>query len=156
MEEKWVMFNFHLCIYFKVTNAIKNSLLYNPSGQPKDGPMGISIALSPTQGSPTFSKTAITNASFRTKRLPGKVSAHCKRACLYLIANVTILKSVSGIYILVTNSKEVDHAVQWKVIKSQFESQRPLRHLSSSQLIPQVILFTYTLPCCHQLWEKAS
>jgi len=47
-------------------------LLVNPSGQPKDGPMGISIALSPTQGNPAFSKDAITNASFRARRLPGK------------------------------------------------------------------------------------
>jgi len=55
-----------------VTNAIRNSLIVNPSGQPKDGPMGISIALSPTQGNPAFTKDAITNASFRARRLPGK------------------------------------------------------------------------------------
>lgn len=59
------------CLYLQVTNAIKNSLQFNPSGQPTDGPMGISIALSPTQGNPTFKKNAITNASFRAKKLPG-------------------------------------------------------------------------------------
>lgn len=58
------------CDVLLVTNAIQNSLRYNPSGQPQDGPMGISIALSPTQGNPAFSKHAITNASFRTKKLP--------------------------------------------------------------------------------------
>ena len=55
----------------KVTNAVKNSLRFNPIGQLKDGPMGISIALSPTQGNLAFSKDAITNASFRARKLPG-------------------------------------------------------------------------------------
>ena len=58
-------------IYFQVTSAIRNSLQYNPSGQPEDGPMGISIALSPTEHNASFRKDAITNASFRTKRMPG-------------------------------------------------------------------------------------
>lgn len=51
-----------------MTNAVKNSLRFN---QLKDGPMGISIALSPTQGNLAFSKDAITNASFRARKLPG-------------------------------------------------------------------------------------
>ena len=59
-----------------VTNAIRNSLQYNPSGQPEDGPMGIAIALSPSQtANPALLKDAITNASFRTKRLPGNMRA---------------------------------------------------------------------------------
>jgi hypothetical protein len=51
-----------------VTNAVMNSLRFNPSGQPEDGPMGISIALQNT----AIKKDAITNASFRAKKLPGK------------------------------------------------------------------------------------
>lgn len=83
-----------------VTNAIKNSLLANASGkqcedwrrtcvfewidielilgcyshetgQPSDGPMGISVALTPSTHTVTVSKSMITNASFRTKKLPG-------------------------------------------------------------------------------------
>lgn len=74
-----------------VTNAIKNSLQANPSGkslkilikfwiififlsgQPSDGPMGISVALTPSTTTVTVSKSMITNASFRTKKLPGKL-----------------------------------------------------------------------------------
>lgn len=41
-------------------------------GQPCDGPMGISVALSPATTTVTMSKSMITNASFRTKKLPGK------------------------------------------------------------------------------------
>ncbi|RWS09683.1 hyccin-like isoform X2 [Dinothrombium tinctorium] len=59
-------------------DVLMNSLRVNPSGQPRDGPMGISVALSPT--STTFSsatsgvsKAAITNASFRTKKLPDDI-----------------------------------------------------------------------------------
>jgi len=55
----------------QVTNAIRNSLDMTSAAQPMDGPMGISIALSPAQGNPAFNKDAITNASFRAKRLPG-------------------------------------------------------------------------------------
>lgn len=33
--------------------------------------MGISVALSPATTTPTISKSMITNASFRTKKLPG-------------------------------------------------------------------------------------
>lgn len=40
-------------------------------GQPCDGPMGISVALSPATATVTVSKSMITNASFRTKKLPG-------------------------------------------------------------------------------------
>lgn len=54
-----------------VTNAIRNSLHANPSGQPSDGPMGISVALTPATATVTVSKSMITNASFRTKKLPG-------------------------------------------------------------------------------------
>ncbi|KAG0729807.1 hypothetical protein GWK47_029592 [Chionoecetes opilio] len=54
-----------------MTNGIKNSLKVNPSGQPSDGPMGISVALTPSTTTNTpLSKTFITNASFRTKKLP--------------------------------------------------------------------------------------
>ncbi|XP_058466660.1 hyccin isoform X2 [Malaya genurostris] len=53
-----------------VTNAIRNSLHANPSGQPSDGPMGISVALTPATATVTVSKSMITNASFRTKKLP--------------------------------------------------------------------------------------
>lgn len=76
-----------------VSNAIRNSLHANPSGnfiqfstikhninricicgsgQPSDGPMGISVALTPSTTTVTVSKSMITNASFRTKKLPGK------------------------------------------------------------------------------------
>ncbi|KAG8186061.1 hypothetical protein JTE90_005414 [Oedothorax gibbosus] len=55
-----------------VTNAIRNSLKSNQSGQPCDGPMGISIALSPTTVVSTVSR-AITNASFRAKKLPDDI-----------------------------------------------------------------------------------
>ncbi|XP_064474513.1 hyccin-like isoform X2 [Ornithodoros turicata] len=56
-----------------VTNAIKNSLQVHPSGHPADGPMGISIAMSPTTSTTTLSKAIITNASFRTKKLPDDI-----------------------------------------------------------------------------------
>lgn len=78
-----------------VTNAIKNSLQANPSGmklssnlncnflnlflrlgQPSDGPMGISVALTPSTTTVTVSKSMITNASFRTKKLPGESIFH--------------------------------------------------------------------------------
>ncbi|XP_013783085.1 hyccin-like isoform X2 [Limulus polyphemus] len=57
----------------QVTNAIKNSLKVNPSGQPKDGPMGISVALSPSSNQSTLFKGAVTNASFRTRKLPDDI-----------------------------------------------------------------------------------
>ncbi|XP_071871865.1 PI4KA lipid kinase complex subunit hyccin isoform X3 [Bombus fervidus] len=53
-----------------VTNAIRNSASTGPSGQPNDGPIGISVALSPATATATVSKSMITNASFRTKKLP--------------------------------------------------------------------------------------
>ncbi|GFY37644.1 hyccin [Trichonephila inaurata madagascariensis] len=56
----------------EVTNAIRNSLKGNQSGQPCDGPMGISVALSPTTVVSTVSR-AITNASFRAKKLPDDI-----------------------------------------------------------------------------------
>ena len=52
--------------------------------------MGISIALSPTQGNPAFSKDAITNASFRARRLPGKCQQNNK-TCY----TVNLIRSVS-------------------------------------------------------------
>ncbi|XP_046563578.1 protein FAM126B-like [Haliotis rubra] len=57
-----------------VTSAILNSLKYNPSGQPQDGPMGISIALSSSSSTSGLAKSALTNASFRTKKLPDDIS----------------------------------------------------------------------------------
>ncbi|XP_055606530.1 hyccin isoform X1 [Uranotaenia lowii] len=56
-----------------VTNAIRNSLHANPSGQPSDGPMGISVALTPATTTVTVSKSMITNASFRAKKLPDDI-----------------------------------------------------------------------------------
>nr|XP_034190503.1 hyccin isoform X1 [Osmia lignaria] len=53
-----------------VTNAIRNSASSGPSGQPTDGPIGISVALSPATATATVSKSMITNASFRAKKLP--------------------------------------------------------------------------------------
>lgn len=41
-------------------------------GQPSDGPMGLSVALSPATNTVSMSKSMITNASFRTKKLPGE------------------------------------------------------------------------------------
>ncbi|CAL1266280.1 unnamed protein product [Larinioides sclopetarius] len=55
-----------------VTSAIRNSLKTNQSGQPIDGPMGISVALSPTTVVSSVSR-AITNASFRAKKLPDDI-----------------------------------------------------------------------------------
>ncbi|KZC04780.1 Hyccin [Dufourea novaeangliae] len=52
-----------------VTNAIRNSASSGPSGQLSDGPIGVSVALSPS-ATATVSKSMITNASFRTKKLP--------------------------------------------------------------------------------------
>ncbi|KAG6457411.1 hypothetical protein O3G_MSEX010289 [Manduca sexta] len=56
-----------------VTSAVINSLKNNASGQPCDGPMGISVALSPATTTVTMSKSMITNASFRTKKLPDDI-----------------------------------------------------------------------------------
>ncbi|XP_077271853.1 PI4KA lipid kinase complex subunit hyccin isoform X1 [Temnothorax americanus] len=57
-----------------VTNAIRNSASSGAPGQPNDGPIGISVALSPaTTTTPTVSKSMITNASFRTKKLPDDI-----------------------------------------------------------------------------------
>lgn len=77
-----------------VTNAIRNSANSGPSGkylvfirkycvfdifiniyvilgQSSDGSIGICVALSSVTATPTISKSMITNASFRTKKLPG-------------------------------------------------------------------------------------
>lgn len=58
-----------------VTSAVRNSLHANPSGQPSDGPMGLSVALTPSTNTVTtaVSKSMITNASFRTKKLPDDI-----------------------------------------------------------------------------------
>jgi hypothetical protein len=60
----------------QMTNAIRNSLLIN-SGQPSDGPMGINVALSPTSSTTLtttgMAKIAITNASFKTRKLPDDI-----------------------------------------------------------------------------------
>ncbi|XP_015595659.1 hyccin isoform X1 [Cephus cinctus] len=57
-----------------VTNAIRNSSSSSSSGQPPgDVPMGISVALSPATATVTVSKSMITNASFRTKKLPDDI-----------------------------------------------------------------------------------
>ncbi|XP_043274324.1 hyccin [Venturia canescens] len=56
-----------------VTNAIRNSSSSGPAGQPGEGPMGISVALSPATATATVSKSMITNASFRTKKLPDDI-----------------------------------------------------------------------------------
>lgn len=58
-----------------VTSAVRNSLHANPSGQPSDGPMGLSVALTPATNTVTkaVSKSMITNASFRTKKLPDDI-----------------------------------------------------------------------------------
>ncbi|CAD6230882.1 GSCOCG00006865001-RA-CDS, partial [Cotesia congregata] len=53
-----------------VTNAIRNSSSSGPSGLLGDASLGISVALSPATTTPTISKSMITNASFRTKKLP--------------------------------------------------------------------------------------
>ena len=39
--------------------------------QPQDGTMGLSSALSPHQLAANYAKSAITNESFRAKKLPG-------------------------------------------------------------------------------------
>ncbi|XP_022110084.1 hyccin-like [Acanthaster planci] len=49
-----------------VSNAIKHSLDTNPSGRPSDGPVGINVAVTPP--SPVVKRSAITNASFKTRR----------------------------------------------------------------------------------------
>ncbi|GBP30486.1 Hyccin [Eumeta japonica] len=56
-----------------VSGAVIHSLQTNSSGQPCDGPMGISVALSPATTTVTMSKCMITNASFRTKKLPDDI-----------------------------------------------------------------------------------
>ncbi|XP_011311971.1 hyccin [Fopius arisanus] len=56
-----------------VTNAIRNSSSSGPSGQPGDSAMGAGVALSPATATPTISKSMITNASFRTKKLPDDI-----------------------------------------------------------------------------------
>ncbi|KAF7385716.1 hypothetical protein HZH66_011558 [Vespula vulgaris] len=56
-----------------VTNAIRNSANSGPSGQSSDGSIGICVALSSVTATPTISKSMITNASFRTKKLPDDI-----------------------------------------------------------------------------------
>ncbi|KAG8036051.1 hypothetical protein G9C98_004630 [Cotesia typhae] len=59
-----------------VTNAIRNSSSSGPSGLLGDASLGISVALSPATTTPTISKSMITNASFRTKKLPDDLDAN--------------------------------------------------------------------------------
>ncbi|XP_054274896.1 hyccin-like isoform X1 [Macrosteles quadrilineatus] len=63
-----------------VTNAIKNSAHFIHSGQPSDAPMGISLAISPATTTTTVSKSMITNASFRTKKLPDDIPIQMAKA----------------------------------------------------------------------------
>ncbi|KAK6165436.1 hypothetical protein SNE40_022364 [Patella caerulea] len=56
-----------------VTSAIRNSLKMNPTGQPIDGLMGIKQSSTNTSTSTSLAKSAITNASFRTKKLPDDI-----------------------------------------------------------------------------------
>lgn len=56
-----------------VTNAIRDSLQCNAAGH-SDGPMGISMSLTPATSGHTISKSAITNASFRARKLPDDIS----------------------------------------------------------------------------------
>uniref|UniRef100_A0A1B6EL93 Hyccin n=1 Tax=Cuerna arida TaxID=1464854 RepID=A0A1B6EL93_9HEMI len=63
-----------------VTNSIKNSSHFVHSGQPSDAPMGISIAISPATATTTVSKSMITNASFRTKKLPDDIPIQLAKA----------------------------------------------------------------------------
>ncbi|XP_074662174.1 hyccin-like isoform X2 [Tubulanus polymorphus] len=58
-----------------VTNAIRNSLKHHPTeGEDmQSDPMGISVSLTPSSSSTGFNKAAITNASFRAKKLPDDI-----------------------------------------------------------------------------------
>lgn len=96
-----------------VTNAVKNSLHANPSGtvisfanivlfnlnefvvagQPSDGPMGISVALTPSTTTVTVSKSMITNASFRTKKLPGEYY-YFSLSCFAFLHQISIYKVI--------------------------------------------------------------
>ena len=60
----------------QLTNAIKNGLKQSPPGAHKNNPMGISMSSSPHQAG-NISKCAITNASFRAKKLPGMLYVQC-------------------------------------------------------------------------------
>lgn len=62
-----------------VTNAIKNSSQFIHTGGSGDAPMGISVALSPATNTTTVSKSMITNASFRTKKLPDDIPIQVNR-----------------------------------------------------------------------------
>lgn len=59
------------------------------TGQPGDGPMGISVALTPATTTVTVSKSMITNASFRTKKLPGEC---CARLCDRFIIDLCMIE----------------------------------------------------------------
>jgi len=68
--------------------------------------MGISIALSPTQGNPAFSKDAITNASFRARRLPGKcVSANIKDCYFQYLGVMHLALSIFNVQLLIKKLK---------------------------------------------------
>jgi len=63
-----------------VTNAIKNSVPpVHSGGNISENPMGISMAISPAGNTTGMSKSMITNASFRTKKLPDDIPIQVSR-----------------------------------------------------------------------------
>lgn len=56
-----------------VTNAIRNSCSSGPPGQLGDNSLGIAVAISSSSTGTPMSKSMITNASFRTKKLPDDI-----------------------------------------------------------------------------------
>uniref|UniRef100_A0A6B2E619 Putative beta-catenin-tcf/lef signaling pathway component drctnnb1a n=1 Tax=Phlebotomus kandelakii TaxID=1109342 RepID=A0A6B2E619_9DIPT len=86
-----------------VTNAVKNSLHVNPSGQPSDGPMGISVALTPSQTTVTVSKSMITNASFRAKKLPDDIPIQAPKE-----EGGTVVQATAGLLSITEESPEGD------------------------------------------------
>ncbi|XP_038048743.1 hyccin-like isoform X1 [Patiria miniata] len=71
-----------------VSNAIKHSLDTNPSGRPSDGPVGINVAVTPP--SPVVKRSAITNASFKTRRQ--KVMLKCSFMDRYEQISIIVCK----------------------------------------------------------------
>ena len=78
-EESGRFFHFILCagtkfIFMNVGSVfyVSNVFYFQFSGQPSDNSTGIGVAISSTTTGTSVSKSMITNASFRTKKLPGK------------------------------------------------------------------------------------
>lgn len=72
------------------------------AGQALDGPMGISMAVSPSTNTVTVSKSMITNASFRTKKLPG-MSLECVKIGHFFNCNmigISFINSASLLYLI--------------------------------------------------------